>query len=149
MIAPDNNLPCAQTTLASFHPLSERQSAAFLACEHVRLGVMYRDSPQPHLIAYPPLRLLDRPLAARGFLSACLRDADRRCRSFSVDPLDNEVTWRIDLPSADPRAIDEALGQMRGFFNERWSWIRRTAREGQRREIRELLHRALRWIMGD
>lgn len=127
MLCERNDLPCDEATLVAFNPIDETHSAGFLACRHSRVGVVYYDAPQPHLIAYPPLRLLSTEQGAEAFLQACVRDGDPRCLSFGADADDGELTWRLDLTSTDPRHIDEKLAEMREFFDARWHWMKRTA----------------------
>ena len=144
MFYPDNDLPCELCTEVRFHAVDDNRSAGFIECEAARIAVQFELDPQPHLTFYPPLRLPPGDDAGCSFLSACLDEQDARWFCFEFNPFSGQVSWRRDLPTADPEAIDVALDDARRFFDECWPWLEDTvAHCGTRRRRRGTLQRIL------
>lgn len=144
MFYPDNDLACSCCEEIRFHAVDDNRSAGFLECDASRIAVQFAQEPQPHLTFYPPLRLPDDVDAGCSFLNACLSEGDERWFDFEFSPVSGQVSWRRDLPIAEPEKIDEALRDARVFFNECWPWLEATvARCGIPRKRRSAWRRFL------
>ena len=139
-----NDLPCALCGEAKFHAVDENRSAGFIRCDHARIAVQFQLDPQPHLTFYPPLRLPDDAAAGRSFLSWCMDQEDDEWFDFEFSPISGQISWRRDLSTAEPEAIDAALADARSFFSDEWPKLERAvARCGTRPRRRSAWRRFL------
>ena len=126
MFCPGNDLPFSECEEARFHTVADNRFAGYLDCDNARIGVRLFTGPQPHLVFYPPLRVIESDDAGLSFLGACLDEGDERWFGFALPGGSGQVSWRRDLATGSPREIDAALREARSFFNECWPWLEDT-----------------------
>lgn len=104
-----------------------------LRASHGLVGVQLTCRPQPHLRFFPALRVTgggnDR------FLETCLQRGDtedQRWLLLSVDPLDGEVSMRVDLTNDDPTTIDRTLAELQRFFERNYDELAAACRAPER-----------------
>lgn len=106
------------TTSIAFRPGPDTLAWSHLDITDARIGVLYQCDPQPHITLFPPVRVPEG--CTDDFLEAVLRRAQNGgspgWMKLSVDPLDGEITFRINLASEDPDEIERALQDAQAFF---------------------------------
>ena len=104
-----------------------------LRTSHGLVGVQLTCRPQPHLRFFPALRVADG--GNDRFLETCLHRGDTedpRWLRLSVDPLDGEVSMRVDLTNDDPATIDRTLAELQRFFERNYDELAAACRAPER-----------------